>query len=749
MATHKDGRIITFYSFKGGVGRTMALANVALLAAMNGKRVLVMDWDLEAPGLYYYFRGLLDRSLLTSLDEDPGVLNFLFEWANKLGSPLSDEEFATLKERFANGDPFDACVRKIVDPQLASSLFPSAGLIDFIGAGGKIVGPNYSYSYEETLAKFSWPSFFDQKGGGFVLDSLRKWSAKNYDLVLIDSRTGLADVAGICTMLLPDVVALCFVLNQQNIDGVSKVAASVRSNSDGAVILRAVPMKVARRESSDASDAQARALKELTRIGGFTSDDAVKDMQQLSIAMEDNVPFHETLAAFVATDPTVDPLTLNYLKLAKEVVDSTLVMPKFDPGIVSIIKRNLAPSNSTKQYVIELKTAEPTRAYSELERLIEAAVATDVGGSDLDSDYVESLFDATIDLVNRSDEPDEVLKLQGRLLELVRRLYRGDQKRWIQQLIFAIERTFEIIFLFDKENEEFELLKELDSVLSSQSDVNSVVKRMNYKRRIVRRYIEIGDMESARDEVHSVIDIGQVINLRELPEQQWPSFIATRMDTKLLSGEVDELEGKFEQAIENYNSGLEIGARWSSHEELIDISFLLHFKLTKILSDDRVILHAIESIKTESKQLLRNFLEICDSVGNLKTSFDKKLEFYTLAFGDSIPQKRFRYSTYFGRMPHRAAHFIEIVNSVGREIPAYRNASTERLFDRMILIVAQIVRGLSPRATTFGTKSVNSVLSRASKLLILADVSELPSDSVSQLEAAVASMRNILSGELR
>ena len=45
------GIIYTFYSFKGGVGRTMALANVAALLAKWGYSVLVVDWDLEAPGL--------------------------------------------------------------------------------------------------------------------------------------------------------------------------------------------------------------------------------------------------------------------------------------------------------------------------------------------------------------------------------------------------------------------------------------------------------------------------------------------------------------------------------------------------------------------------------------------------------------------------------------------------------------------------------------------------------------------------
>ena len=43
--------VSTFYSFKGGVGRTLALVNVAVELAKNGRRVLLVDFDLEAPGL--------------------------------------------------------------------------------------------------------------------------------------------------------------------------------------------------------------------------------------------------------------------------------------------------------------------------------------------------------------------------------------------------------------------------------------------------------------------------------------------------------------------------------------------------------------------------------------------------------------------------------------------------------------------------------------------------------------------------
>src|SRR4051812_14058860 len=80
----RDGQVVTFYSFKGGVGRTMTLANTAFLAACSGKRVLVMDWDLEAPGLAYYFRGVQEPALARALRSSPGVLNFLWDWVNRV-----------------------------------------------------------------------------------------------------------------------------------------------------------------------------------------------------------------------------------------------------------------------------------------------------------------------------------------------------------------------------------------------------------------------------------------------------------------------------------------------------------------------------------------------------------------------------------------------------------------------------------------------------------------------------------------
>ena len=50
--------IFTFYSYKGGVGRTLAAANVAYTLAGWGRHVLLIDMDLEARGLSSF----LDRT---------------------------------------------------------------------------------------------------------------------------------------------------------------------------------------------------------------------------------------------------------------------------------------------------------------------------------------------------------------------------------------------------------------------------------------------------------------------------------------------------------------------------------------------------------------------------------------------------------------------------------------------------------------------------------------------------------------
>jgi Mrp family chromosome partitioning ATPase len=72
------GRIVSFYSYKGGLGRSMTMANVAWILASNGRRVLTIDWHLDAPGLHRYFGPFLLDPLLT---ETRGFIEFVADYA--------------------------------------------------------------------------------------------------------------------------------------------------------------------------------------------------------------------------------------------------------------------------------------------------------------------------------------------------------------------------------------------------------------------------------------------------------------------------------------------------------------------------------------------------------------------------------------------------------------------------------------------------------------------------------------------
>jgi len=59
-------RIISIHSFRGGTGKSNTTANVAMLLAAEGRRVGVVDTDIQSPGIHILFgvdQSTLDHSL--------------------------------------------------------------------------------------------------------------------------------------------------------------------------------------------------------------------------------------------------------------------------------------------------------------------------------------------------------------------------------------------------------------------------------------------------------------------------------------------------------------------------------------------------------------------------------------------------------------------------------------------------------------------------------------------------------------
>lgn len=198
------GRLVTFYSWKGGVGRTMALANIGIQLARRKNRVLLVDWDLEAPGLTRYFirepSEYLNIEVAGAIDGD-GLLGLLNDAAQGL-NPNSAPECWQTRLITISHEPGGRSTPPA--PRWNLVLLPS-------GYGRS--------NYSESLASFSWSKFFKDHNGGQWLESLREQWASIYDFILIDSRTGLTDSGGICTIQMPDILALVFTANNQSLEG--------------------------------------------------------------------------------------------------------------------------------------------------------------------------------------------------------------------------------------------------------------------------------------------------------------------------------------------------------------------------------------------------------------------------------------------------------------------------------------------------------------------------------------------------
>ena len=184
----------------------MLLANVAWVLANSGKRVLAIDWDLEAPGLHRYFEPFFADP---HLDTSTGVIDFVLEYAT---AAVSADPSKESKDWFV---PHANLLRHTLSVDWE---FADGGLLDLVPAGRQ------DTAYASRVNSFDWHSFYQKLGGGVLLEAMKAQLRTHYDYVLVDSRTGVSDTSGVCSVQMPDELVVCFTLNRQSIYGASAVA---------------------------------------------------------------------------------------------------------------------------------------------------------------------------------------------------------------------------------------------------------------------------------------------------------------------------------------------------------------------------------------------------------------------------------------------------------------------------------------------------------------------------------------------
>lgn len=187
-------RTVTFYSFKGGVGRTTALTHVASILAMRGLKVVAVDLDLEAPGLSTAF----------NLKPQPkyGIVDYFYE---RSYLPEGLEPSISIAEIFGEVKISNATGRLFVVPAGCLNL-DYISKVDDLHATTVIDG-------DQSL----WSVFKRE-----IYEQLKP------DILLIDSRTGINQWGALSLIQAADEAIIFLFPNEQNKQGIELLIQSLQ-----------------------------------------------------------------------------------------------------------------------------------------------------------------------------------------------------------------------------------------------------------------------------------------------------------------------------------------------------------------------------------------------------------------------------------------------------------------------------------------------------------------------------------------
>lgn len=298
-------KTITFYSYKGGVGRSLALSNIAKRLAEFGKKVCLIDFDLDAPGLNHKF-----SEFIKDEDVELGIVDYIYSFVEngKVGGSIRD--YITQIE-FKNKNHQS---------------------IDLLAAGN-----TNTQEYWKKLSSINWASLFYEKDSrGIEFFSNLKQEIKNElqpDFLLIDSRTGITDISGITMSILADETILVCANNKENIKGIKQIVRTISQPENNLmnealkfhVVLSRIPYTPKANEKYKEQSAKKYILKEINEA--LDKEKKIKLDQILVLHSDPDLEFEEKLKIGYDDEHTKSnfvPIAIDYLQLFEQITKDVL-----------------------------------------------------------------------------------------------------------------------------------------------------------------------------------------------------------------------------------------------------------------------------------------------------------------------------------------------------------------------------------------------------------------------------------------
>ena len=287
-------RTVTFYSFKGGVGRTTALTHVAWILAKRGRKVVAVDLDLEAPGLSTAF----------NLNPQPeyGIVDYFYE---RSYLPQGVEPSISVTQIFGEVRIPNATGRLFVVP---------AGVLNL-----------------------DYISKVDDLRAATIFDSGENlWSVFNHeiqeqlkpDIILVDSRTGINQWGALSLLQAADEVIIFLFPNEQNRQGIELILQSIQALKNISINFVFTPVP----DVTEAGMSKVRKIwshlheniKNATDINNETNEDETSDSEsdldepKSEIAEPLVVPY---LSPIALADSYPVPALINYYSRIANLID--------------------------------------------------------------------------------------------------------------------------------------------------------------------------------------------------------------------------------------------------------------------------------------------------------------------------------------------------------------------------------------------------------------------------------------------